>query len=323
MAYRDLENDRLPLPNGWFGVAFSRDLQEGEVKPLRYFGQELVLFRTRAGHARVLDPFCPHLGAHVGYGGRVIGETIRCPFHAWQYDGESGACTHIPYCERIPPRAKLRPWEVQEKNGLIWVWHHAEHKPPEWDFPTQPEFESDEWSEPRIFDLVMEAPLQDTHENNSDPVHFQFVHGMSETPPTEVHFSSNSNYYRITSRYNQPQLGGALELLLVRESWGLGLATVRTEGLPGAGLLMYASTTPIDETRVHSRWQLTCTKNMVDVAGEEFMKGLTEGVLQDIPIWKNKVHRTRPLLCEADTDIAAFRKWARQFYSSPTPGEKA
>ena len=28
--------------------------------------QELVLFRTRSGEARVLDAFCPHLGAHLG-----------------------------------------------------------------------------------------------------------------------------------------------------------------------------------------------------------------------------------------------------------------
>jgi hypothetical protein len=80
---------------------------------------------------------------------------------------------------------------------------------------------------------------------------------------------------------------------------------------------MYSSTTPIDEKRVHSRWLLTATNNLVDIAGEEFMKKLTEGVQQDMPIWRNKVHRARPVLCEADTYLAEFRRWARQFYSQP------
>ena len=327
MAHRELENDRLPIPNGWFAVAFSRDLRAGDVQPLRYFGQELVLFRTRAGQARALDPFCPHLGAHLGHGGRVMGETLRCPFHGWQFDGESGACTQIPYCERIPPRARVRVWEVQEKNGFVWVWHHIENKPPEWDFPALPEFEDEAWSEPRTFDIVMEAHVQETHENNNDPAHFQFVHGAPQVLPTETHFSPDSTHYRIVSDYTSPQLGGEMTLQLVRDSWGLGLSSVRTEGLPGAGLLMFSSTTPVDEDHVHSRWLFTSTMNMVDLAGEEFMKGLTTGVLQDIPIWKNKVHRARPVLCEADTHIAEYRRWVRQFYSTPAseaaPGKGA
>ncbi len=75
--------------------------------------------------------------------------------------------------------------------------------------------------------------------------------------------------------------------------------------------------TPIDETRVRSRWLLTATRNMVDVAGEEFMQSLTTGVEQDLRIWKHKVHRARPVLCKADTYLAEFRQWARQFYTEP------
>ena len=82
---------------------------------LRYFGQELVLFRTRSGQAHVLDAYCPHLGAHLGDGGRVVGETLRCPFHGWQYDGSRARASRIPYCERIPPQARVRAWDVQEE----------------------------------------------------------------------------------------------------------------------------------------------------------------------------------------------------------------
>ncbi len=317
MARREEWHDALPIPNGWFAVAWSRELHAGDVRPLHYFGQDLVLFRTRSGQARVLDAYCPHLGAHLGHGGRVMGETVRCPFHGWQYDGTTGECVHIPYCERIPPRAVVRAWDVQEKNGMVFVWHHAEAKPPEWDFPALPEIGSGDWSEPRTHELEMEACVQDTHENNNDPVHFQFVHRMTETPPSEIVYSEDSTHYRITSTSEQQTPLGTFQMTLVRDSWGLGLTAVRSVGIPDAGLLMYSSTTPIDAGRVHSRWLLTATSNLVDIAGEEWMKALTDGVQQDMPIWRNKVHRARPVLCEADVYLGEFRKWARQFYCQP------
>ena len=57
----------------------------------------------------MVDAYCAHLGAHLGVGGKVEGECIRCPFHGWRYDGESGKCTEIPYgdTEHIPSQAKV------------------------------------------------------------------------------------------------------------------------------------------------------------------------------------------------------------------------
>ena len=321
MAKREKEHVQLPMPNGWFALEFSRELREGDVKPIHYFGEDLVLFRTRSGQAKVLDAFCPHLGAHLGYGGRVMGETIRCPFHAWQFDGTSGDCTHIPYCERIPAMAKVRSWDVQEKNGFIWVWFHAEGKPPEWDFPEQPEFHDaalrEEWAEPRAFEVVLDAHIQDTHENNNDPVHFLYVHGATSVPDSEIEFTPDSTHYRITSINEVEYPFGTFKMVFHRDSWGLGLNAMDMQGIPGAGLKMFAATTPINEKQVISRWLLTATRNMVDIAGEEFMDNITSGVEQDFDIWKHKVHRANPVFCEGDHYLGDFRKWARQFYSNP------
>jgi len=76
---------------GWYSVARSHELAIGEVKPVKAFDRELVLYRTRSGEAVVQDAFCPHLGAHLGHKGRVVGESIRCPFHGWRY-GTDGQC---------------------------------------------------------------------------------------------------------------------------------------------------------------------------------------------------------------------------------------
>src|SRR5262245_38908340 len=90
MARREQENTVLPIPNGWFAVEWSKELIPGQVKSIHYFGEDLVIFRGRSGEAHVLDPYCPHLGAHLGEGGRVMGEALRCPFHGWTFDGNSG-----------------------------------------------------------------------------------------------------------------------------------------------------------------------------------------------------------------------------------------
>src|SRR6478736_3358910 len=109
----------FPIPNGWFVVATSDELAPGEVRALHYFGRDLVLFRTDGGAPRLTDAYCAHLGAHLAVGGRVEGECLRCPFHGWAYDGESGRCAEIPYgqVERIPAQARVRPYPTIERGG--------------------------------------------------------------------------------------------------------------------------------------------------------------------------------------------------------------
>jgi len=48
---QDRNLDTLPLPFGWFMVAYSDELAVGEVKPLYYFGKDLVLWRGEDGQA--------------------------------------------------------------------------------------------------------------------------------------------------------------------------------------------------------------------------------------------------------------------------------
>jgi nitrite reductase/ring-hydroxylating ferredoxin subunit len=310
----DREHTLPPIPNGWFAVAWGRDLVPGDVRRLRAFDEELVLFRTRSGEPRLLDAYCSHLGAHLAEGGRVIGENLRCPFHGWQYDG-SGACVKIPYCERIPPRARVRSWAIVERNHMILAWHDAEGKPPGWEVPVLPEFGDPGWTEPRTFEIEVAVHMQDMAENNCDPVHFRYVHRNLEAPSSDVSYAEDGRFMRVSSNHSWETPLGTFETTLERDAWGLGLVSVRTRGIPDAGLLMFSSTTPIDAGHSHSRWAFTVTRNMADVAGEDFIEALSGGVMQDVRIWENKIHRARPVLCEADVYLAEFRRWARQFYT--------
>ena len=138
MIASDSRRCHLPMPFGWFQILYSSDLATGDALPLHYFGQELVAFRTEDGKARVVDAFCPHMGAHLGYGIRehtgkgpkIVGDSIGCPFHGWRWNGE-GQCTHIPYARNMPPRVQkgesiLGAWHVREINQQILVWYHPE-----------------------------------------------------------------------------------------------------------------------------------------------------------------------------------------------------
>ena len=78
-------NTTPDFPMGWFSVARANELSIGGVKRVVAFDRELALYRTESGVPVVQDAFCPHLGAHLGVDGRVVGERIQCPFHGWEF----------------------------------------------------------------------------------------------------------------------------------------------------------------------------------------------------------------------------------------------
>ncbi|MFT5481921.1 MAG: phenylpropionate dioxygenase-like ring-hydroxylating dioxygenase large terminal subunit, partial [Halieaceae bacterium] len=93
---KTLRNPNFPI--GWYSVGRTSEIKGGEVQRVYAFERELALFRTRSGAIALTDAFCPHLGAHLGVEGRVVGESIRCPFHGWRFD-TAGQCVEIPYCD--------------------------------------------------------------------------------------------------------------------------------------------------------------------------------------------------------------------------------
>ncbi|HVA06811.1 MAG TPA: Rieske (2Fe-2S) protein, partial [Acidimicrobiales bacterium] len=134
-------------PTGWFMIGWSAEFPAGEVRPLRYFGEELVAYRGEdGGELHVLQAHCPHLGAHMGHGGTVVGECVECPFHGWVW-GPDGANERIPYQERPNRSRRVRVWPVREQYGCIFLWHQPDGEQPTWSMPdiflSFPQFETD------------------------------------------------------------------------------------------------------------------------------------------------------------------------------------
>ncbi len=305
---------------GWFVVAFSGELSPGEVKPLSYWGQELVLFRTEKGEAKVLDAFCPHMGAHLGHGGRVEGECIRCPFHAWHFDG-AGHCTEIPYAERIPKRAQIPCWPVAERNGMIYVWHDPEKGVPDWEIPVIDSCESDDWTEWNWGQVRVKTHPREIVENVVDVGHFIPVHG--------THVADISNLFEAhtatqINRGTAYPLGGGKDNYSLRATYyGPAFQVTEMDGFLQSRLIN--AHTPIGAYELDLRFAVSLQRDgsgREEAFMEAYVENLRKGFFQDIQIWENMRFRDRPVLCDGDGPLIKLRRWYEQFYT-PRGGEAA
>ena len=159
-------------PASWYAVAPSRGLARGEIRPLELFGRDFVLYRTRAGQAHVVGRYCPHQGASFQTGA-VRGERLVCPFHHWEY--EAGRCVHIPYADRIPPRAEVERLPVREHLGWLWVFNGDE---PTFELPDLPELHDRVHYGTRALSQRFDVHPLLILENGCDAQHFKYVHDV-------------------------------------------------------------------------------------------------------------------------------------------------
>src|SRR6202044_2020127 len=78
----------------WYPIAAAEELRERWTKRVRLLGEDLVLFRDRAGRFGLIPEFCPPRRASLFYG-IPQADGIRCPYHGWKFD-RSGACLEQP-----------------------------------------------------------------------------------------------------------------------------------------------------------------------------------------------------------------------------------
>jgi phenylpropionate dioxygenase-like ring-hydroxylating dioxygenase large terminal subunit len=283
------------------------------VRPLRYFGRDLVAFRTADGVARVLDAHCPHLGAHLGVGGKVLGKQLECPFHGWTYAGD-GTCVNIPYSERVNRKAKLRTYPVVVRNGMVMAWRHPDEAEPQWEIPEIPEVGDPEWSEVYRSSYTINTVPQEMAENGVDPAHFRYVHGTLNVPVMTATEEGplRRAHQPIEMRTPRGEVKGEIEA----RSFGMGFSVTRFTGI--CETLELATTTPVDATTSHVRYAFSQPR----VNGQDPKGGVAAAIIrdivkqtnEDIVIWEHKLYRDTPVLCDGDGPIALLRKFYRQFY---------
>jgi 3-ketosteroid 9alpha-monooxygenase subunit A len=304
---------RYPIPRyptGWFQVGYGDEFPVNEAKPLKYFGKDLVAYRSESGKVSVLDAFCPHLGAHLGFGGKVKGEEIECPFHAWRFDGTTGSCTAVPYAKRIPAKAAVKPWHVVERNTAVFVWHDIDGGAPTWDVPEILGLNGGDFSEPVRKYWRLSTHNQEMAENVVDSAHFKYVHGTDQQPASKI--EANGHVLHMVS----PALVNGIPAQVESTTYGFGVSHVEFTGL--AHTVLTGNVIPVDDEFVDVRFTFTVKKvgdqDITKGIGRAFVKEITRQLEQDKPIWEAKIYHERPTLCDGDGEISLFRRWSKQFY---------
>lgn len=304
--------DLSGFPRGWFVVGWSSDLGPSDAVPLHYFGQHMVMFRDEEGQPRVLDAFCPHLGAHLGVGGTVKNGRVVCPFHAWEFDGE-GRCAHIPYTRnRMPKVPPQRTWPCVERNGILFVWHDPDGAAPDWEVPRVDEHGDPGWTDWYPNQISVKTHPREIVENVADSAHFPVVH-RTNVEVFENHYDRHMATQRTVGTATPPQ-GGVDHFDITATYFGPAFQISDMKGYLHTRLFL--SHTPISESQLDLRFAVMLKQSgpRTDEFAKFYVENLRLGFHEDIDIWENKCFRERPRLCDGDGPIGKLRLWYAQFY---------
>lgn len=324
-----------PFPTGWYCLGFSADVAPERQVTRTFMGREVVLFRTASGRLSVVEAHCPHLGAHLGHGGLVRGETLRCPFHGFAFEA-SGRCVSTPYGP-TPRTARLDMLSSYEAHGLIFAYHG-----PSGEAAWRPEAHDDGWSGLPSLTRTwrFRGHVQDIAENSVDFGHFTALHkftAVESTEPLTVDGPRIRAAYTVRSPVPLLPQGVLATFTLYLDGFGVTRTMVNYPTL-GSQIHILLLPTPIDGTVVDLRLVLRLRTGLptsgraiaaamvgtwpgAAVTRRAIFEKVAFELRRDMVVWKHQRHLHHPALAAGDGPIGKYRRWASQFYpQSPEQG---
>ena len=224
----------------------------------------------------------------------------------------------VPYADKIPPKARLRPYPTLVENGLLFMWHDPEDLPPEYPIPAEDNYQSNDWLPWSTNEILIKTHPREVVENVADKAHFPIVHN--------THVTSFENVYeghmatQITEGVAYPRGGGKDAFSLRATYYGPAYQLTHMKGVIDS--MYFQAHTPIDHQTLHLRFGVSLKRFGDDDKGKRFAKqyveNLTLGYHEDVEIWENKRYVERPVLCDGDGPVGKLRKWYRQFFEPRT-----
>ncbi len=321
--------------NFWYPVALSSEVTAEKPLRVKLLCLPFVAFRDSGGQARVLTDTCVHRGGSLGLG-KIQGNAVACPYHGWQFGGD-GRCVKIPSLAaepKLPARAKVDSYPVQEKYGIVFAFLGdlpEGERPPLYDIQ---EFGTPEWKA-QTFVLDLNAYYERSIENGLDPIHNEFVHQAQGQPslspeqqrvplPIEQIPWGSKHYIKfggskdentaLASAKTGPRVGAA-------GSWHQGPNQLVTyiDLTATNSFHQYMFEAPIDES--HTKVYLVSLRNwllqeMHDARmAEVTMRVVNEdmAVVQNLNPIRTPDSNTKEVLVPGDTAIAAYREWLKKW----------
>jgi 3-ketosteroid 9alpha-monooxygenase subunit A len=325
------------IPRGWYQIGWSTDFAAATPVPLHYFDCDLVAYRDEnnpdgsPGQVRVLDAYCRHMGAHLGFGGRVEGQCIRCPYHGWLYDAD-GSNVEVPYGDEGVTGVRLSSWPTAEVDGVVIVWYDPHELTAAIDPPALfARSAHQHWplsgGATKLWPHMALTP-QTAADNVCDAAHFKYIHGSHQVPRL-VRYLDDGAVFRA---FYEIEFGGGFERTwatpdgpvrgtIVTEAMGLGLLWNRMGGVDE--VISMLSVTPIDATSADVRMSVYVPtvrsdgEPMPDHIRDLWTNEQFGQADADLVIWTNQTYIQRPPFLRTEADgIGAFRTWSSHWYSS-------
>lgn len=183
----------------WFPICLSDEVGKGEVKGFDFLDGRVVVMRGEDGKAQVLSAYCPHLGADLAVGD-VIGNSVRCAFHHWQYDC-AGKCVKTGPGDPPPPSASLFNFPTREKFGVIFAFNGEK---PLFELPDFGINEDELLWRTERFDETFSVDPWVICCNTPDVQHIRVVHGIefdSNDPGADADWTDHSMVYEFTGKH--------------------------------------------------------------------------------------------------------------------------
>lgn len=311
----------LPYPNGWFAVCFSHELKVEQVIKVPFSDQDLVIYRTKSGVVYAIDPYCPHMGAHLAHGGKIKGEDIICPFHGLKFN-QQGKCDHFEKQRRSSQstcsNVKLKHHPVREMDNVIFVWRHSLHHPPEWEIPN---LNQEGFSQRCCETFLMKGLSQDMTENSADPLHFSYLHGLKNVTTQNEEDGEKMIYTMKANVFNQDV---TMRMVCYGVGYAVGEAHFAALGLIARTQALGTQITPltwifrmIDTIRIERIAALPKPLHRISyfLLLRYIHYWFVKTVKQDFDVWSHRCFLQHPNLMNHETNMMAFRRWSSQFYT--------
>lgn len=188
----------------WQPVALSEELPEPDAPPIRVniMGEELVAFRDTQGRVGLVEPRCPHRGAHLFYG-RNEECGLRCVYHGWKFDvnGKAVDLPNVAPGSDYHKRMSIKAYPTREYGDIVWAYFGPAEL-----MPSVPALEFGQLPATHRFvtKKLQQSNWAQAIEGGLDTSHFSFLHMPAPSVPSNANPDAPADEKRLRWIRNDP-----------------------------------------------------------------------------------------------------------------------